>query len=87
MVTRRLVAAIAGKDREMAQAQVTMKVSPNELQVISEALRMYAFAMRRIKREDVKHPLDEFKVDLSVGGDHRKLSMAADKIRQDIGLK
>ena len=72
----------------MATATVTLKVTPNETQIIAEALRMYAYACRGMSRENRKHPLDGFKMDLSIGGnDIRRLAMTAAKIREDIGLK
>lgn len=72
----------------MTIAVVTLKVTPNELQVISEALKMYAYANRHLTKEYAKHPLDGYQHDTSIGqNDPRRLVLAANKIRQDIGLK
>jgi hypothetical protein len=71
----------------MAQAQVTLKVSPAELQMIDDALRMYAWVNRDLANpQGRKHPLEGFH-HIVRGNDHRVLLMQANKIRQDIGLK
>ena len=70
----------------MMNATVTLKVTPNELQIIDAALKMYAYAM--IEREGRTHRLDGYQLDLSIcDGDPRMAMMAAQKIRRDIGLK
>ena len=71
----------------MAQAQVVIKVTPNELQVIDKALEMYTYACRNMNRDDRNHPLDGFKINLAfAGNDPRKAAIVASKIKQDIGL-
>lgn len=71
----------------MAQAQVTLRVSPAELQIIDDALRMYAYANRFLyKPEGHEYPLEGFQ-HIVRGNDHRVLLMQANKLRQDIGLK
>jgi hypothetical protein len=70
----------------MAQATVTLKVTPNELQVVAEALRMYARANRDLAKDS--DLLEGYQLLVSIGdGNNRKLAMMATKIRQDIGLK
>jgi len=72
----------------MARATVSLKVTPNELQIVDEALRMYAYACRNIHRDDRAHPLDGLKMNLSIGeNDHRRLAMVAEETRRGIGLK
>ena len=72
----------------MAIATVTLKVSPLELQIIDEALKMYAFANRRLHREDCAHPLEGYQHSASVGeGDPRRCAGLATLIRQNIGLR
>lgn len=72
----------------MAQATVSLKVTPNELQIIDEALRMYVYANRNIHRDDRAHPLEGLKLNLSIGeNDHRRLALCAEEIRRGIGLK
>ena len=73
----------------MAQAQATLKVSPRELQVIDDALRMYAYVNRDLARPEDRaraHPLDGFQ-HIIRGGDARMLVVQADKLRKDIGMK
>lgn len=71
----------------MAQAQVTLKVSPAELQTIDDALKMYAYANRFLTKSlGHKHPLEGFQHNIR-GGDARILVIQANKLRQDIGLK
>ena len=72
----------------MASTQVTLKVTPHELQTIRAALRMYAYANAHMDREGYKHPLEGFQHDLSIcAGDPRKATMYANEIIQGIGLK
>lgn len=76
------------RSKDMAQATVSLKVTPNELQIIDEALKMYTYACRNIHRDDRAHPLNGLKLNLSIGGnDHRRLAAHADEIRRDIGLR
>ena len=71
----------------MAQAPVMLKVSPAELQIIDDALRMYAWVNKSLAYPlERKHPLEGFQ-HIVRGNDHRTLLMKANKIRQDIGLK
>ena len=72
----------------MVNAQVTLKVSPHELQIIEAALHMYAYANGNMDREVYAHPLEGYKPDLSIcQGDPRKAKMYANEIIQGIGLK
>lgn len=70
----------------MATAQVTLKVTPNELQVIDEALRLLVEASSAIARDEKMPKTCE--VDVSVAEfDPRKLAVRAGEIRRNIGLK
>lgn len=72
----------------MANAQVTLKVSPHELQIIKAALHMYAYASGNIGRDGYAHPLEGYRLDWSTcQGDPRKAKMYANEIIQGIGLK
>jgi hypothetical protein len=65
----------------MAQAAVTLKVSPRELQIIKAALAHYQYDMRRLKNgEQVHVPTDVF------GNDPRKGILTIGKLIEEIGL-
>lgn len=65
----------------MAQATVTMKVTPEELQHIDAALDYYAWSVKAIRQPSAKADVR------IIGSDPRRCIMVAQKIRQDIGLK
>jgi len=71
----------------MAQATVTLKVSPYELQLIKESLRQYEWAMRTLLWEDKEHR-KRVQPSLAVfEGDTRTIALAAQQLLKDIGLK
>ena len=68
----------------MAIAQVTIKLNPFELQIVTDALMVYGAKMKNLARKD----LEQIQVTVPVyDGDPRRCAVAAEKIRQDIGLK
>ena len=71
----------------MTQAQVTLKVSPAELQIIDDALRMYAYVNRYLHQpEGHEYPLKGFQ-HITRGGNPLALLLQANEIRKDIELK
>jgi hypothetical protein len=68
-------------------AVVTLKVTPKELQIINEALGMYAQVLSNVDR---RQPMFEGmkQIDLSVhDGNAYQGLMDTNRIRKDIGLK
>jgi len=71
----------------MAQATVTLKVTPRELKVIDEALRMWAFAAGNLNAPGYDHPLQGYQFDLTMVNSSRiEATTVANRIRKDIGL-
>ena len=71
----------------MTTAQVILKVTPNELQIIDEALRLlHKVAMAKSLR---KENLPEiYQLDFSIAGfDSHRLAIKAGEIIKNIGLK
>ena len=72
----------------MASAIVTLKVTPQELQVIDQALRMWSYASGNLHDNAYAHPLERYQHDLTmVGGNPLQATMIANKLRKDIGFK
>ena len=65
----------------MAQAQVTLKVAPLELQIIREALMDYLNGLQYFKKDEAR-PAVTVKLD----EDYRRLMLLTDKLLQDIGM-
>ena len=71
----------------MAKAQVTLKLGVQELQVVNEALRMFAHAWRPFVHTPLPS-LDGYHHDLSMVDDNPSQAQAvAKKVINDIGLK
>ena len=71
----------------MATAQVTLKVSPYDLQIVCEALCLYAYVHRHKGEKSVALRGGSFKHDLSIiEGDPRKGVLAANELLRDFGL-
>jgi len=76
----------------MAQATVTIKITPLELQVITEALKMLGYVSRHCVRDpgavEKPQPLAGYQYDLILAeGDPRKLAVLAERIRGELGLR
>lgn len=71
----------------MASAQATLKLTPSELQVVSDALAMYAYAMKRFYRDATGDNLLAGHTLKMRGNDSRKLTIMAERIRRDIDLQ
>lgn len=65
------------------EAQVTMKVSTHELQIIREALACYVIRMQNVERPDSAQDYAPVVFD----SDPRRCIIAARKLMIDIGLK
>lgn len=71
----------------MAHAVVNLRISPLELQIVDEALRM----LRHVAMytcQDAADPLENFTPNWGLtSNDPRKLSLQCEALRRDIGLK
>lgn len=72
----------------MAEATVTIKVTPNELQVISSSLRMFAYVIDGLMKNDRAHPLEGYHHSLNFcDNDPSVAYRMANAIRHQIGLR
>lgn len=67
----------------MAQATVTLKVTPKEFDMVVSALKMYSHVVKRLGNSAYEHPLEGFRVDLLDDDTHATVLMA-NKIITDI---
>ena len=69
----------------MAQATVTVKITPRELDTIVNALEMFRHACMRVANGNIESPLEGFKLDLTAhDADPRRAALVASGILTEI---